>query len=75
MSYFRGSGGVAYPLIVIQSQLEWNRINQIDFSGTTIPQFIFPRRDDFGIYPTPQDAYTVSLTSNLMMTAWGVFLQ
>lgn len=58
--------GVAYPLIVVNSQLDWNYINQIDFSGTTIPQFIFPRRNDFGIYPTPQtDGDTITLVGNL----------
>lgn len=49
-------GGVDYPLDVISSQQKWNQLNQIDFSGTTIPQFIFPRRDDFGLWPIPAAA-------------------
>jgi hypothetical protein len=46
-------GGVAYTLTVIHSQQQWNAINEITFSGTVIPQFLFPRRDDFGTWPIP----------------------
>lgn len=57
---------VAYPLQVVDSQAKWNQINEIDFSGTTVPQFIFPRRDDFGLYPIPSTASeTVTLVSSL----------
>lgn len=55
-------GSVAYPLREIQSKLQWNKINEIDFSGTTIPQFIFVDHKSFSIYPTPAAAYTGSLT-------------
>lgn len=58
---------VDYPLLFINSQLEWDKINEIDFSGTTIPQYIFPRRDDFGLYPTPQTAgETITLVSSML---------
>lgn len=60
-------GSVAYPLRVIHSQREWDRLNQIDFAGTTRPQYIFPRRDDFGIYPTPgASGNTITLITSLL---------
>lgn len=59
-------GGVKYPLIAVNSPLIWNALNQIDFSGTTIPQYFHPRRDDFGIYPTPTaDGNTITVVGNL----------
>ena len=44
------TGGVDYPLTTINSQREWDKLNEVSFSGSAIPQFIFPRRDDFGIW-------------------------
>jgi hypothetical protein len=59
--------GVDYSLQVVNSQQQWNQINEIDFSGTTVPQFIFPRRDDFGLYPIPSTASeTITLVSSLL---------
>ena len=59
-------GGVKYNLTPVHSQSEWNDLNEIDFSGTTIPQYFFERRYDFGVYPTPQaDGYTITANSNL----------
>jgi hypothetical protein len=58
-------GGVAYPLNVINSQKEWDKLNELDFSDTAIPTYLFPRRDDFGIWPVPQDAYTITFNSHL----------
>jgi|GEM_PF-3531964 len=55
-------GGVAYPLQVVESNENWDILNQIDFSGTAIPQFIYPRSSDFGIWPIPQaDDDTITL--------------
>ncbi len=51
-------GSVQYPLQTIYSQHSWDLLNAIQIQPTAIPQFIFPRRDDFGIWPIPQDAYT-----------------
>ena len=48
-------GGVAYPLIPIDSQRGWDVLNQVDFSGSVIPRHIFIRRDDFGIWPIPSE--------------------
>lgn len=53
-------GGIAYPLACINSQDKWDRINQTLVSVTTIPQYYFPRRDDFGIWPIPRDTYTIT---------------
>lgn len=51
---------VDYPLETIHSQSVWNWLNSLTIQTSAIPQFIFPRRDDFGIWPTPQDAYTIT---------------
>lgn len=58
-------GGVAYPLQVVNSQASWDFLNQVDFAGMTIPQFIFPRKDDFGIYPIPNSAGTDDIQLNV----------
>lgn len=47
-------------LIIVQSQQEWNNIQQIS-STSGHPTHVFPRRDDFGIYPTPDNQYTISI--------------
>ena len=59
-------GDVDYPLNVIGSQKEWNRLQQLDITSSTVPQYYFPRQSDFGIYPTPADAYTVTLVGNYL---------
>jgi len=53
-------GNVLYPLQTIYSQHSWDLLNAIQFQGTSIPQFLFPRRGDYGIWPIPQDAYTIT---------------
>ena len=53
-------GSVNYPLTVISSQHSWDVLNAIQIQPSAIPQFIFPRRDDFGIWPIPQDAYSIT---------------
>ncbi len=61
-------GDIAYPLVVMESQHRWDVQNQIDFSGTIIPRFIFPRRDDFGIWPTPTTSgETITITYNYIL--------
>ena len=48
------------PLRVVNSQVEWDRMNS--FPQTSgIPTHIFMRARDFGIYPIPGDAYTMTL--------------
>lgn len=55
-----------YPLTVIHSQKKWDKLQSVDFPSFTIPTYIFPRRDDFGIYPTPTDANTLTLVGNFV---------
>ncbi len=59
------------PLKIVQSQEEWDRLQQITISSGYATS-IFPRQYDFGIYPTPSAAYTMTLNGNynpLNMTA------
>ena len=54
-------GSIKYPLTVINSQLQWDKTNQVLINNSVVPQFIFPRRDDYGIWPIPGAVYTVTL--------------
>ena len=51
---------VNHPLETVHSQSVWNWLNSLTIQTSAIPQFVFPRRDDFGIWPTPQAAYTIT---------------
>jgi len=49
------------PLRIVESEAEWNVLQSVPtISGW--PQAVFPRRDTYGIYPTPQSVYTMTLT-------------
>ncbi len=55
-------GNINYPIKVVNSQEEWNYINQYPNIQTFIPQYMFPRPFDFGIWPIPQsDDYVITL--------------
>jgi hypothetical protein len=55
-------GDVTYTLDPINSQSEWDRLNAIEFQGGAIPTKFFRRRDDYGIFPIPQeDDYTITI--------------
>jgi hypothetical protein len=54
---------MVHPLHIVESQAEWDRINQVSLTGG-IPRHAFPRRDDIGFYPIPGDVYTVTITYN-----------
>ena len=54
-------GTIVYPIIVVNSQEEWNHINQYPNTNTIIPQFIFPRQYDFGVWPVPNAVHTMVL--------------
>lgn len=54
-------GGVIYPLTTIYDQQGWDIKNAIQIQPTTYPTFIFPRKNDFGVWPIPQGAYTITL--------------
>lgn len=58
-------GSVNYPLEAINSQRQWDILNAIQIQPTVIPQFFFPRKDDFGIWPIPSDAYTITFNYHL----------
>lgn len=48
-------------LRIIQSQQEWDYLQQVPVAAG-FPTAVFPRRDDYGIYPKPQKVYTMTLT-------------
>lgn len=56
--------GLNYPVLANDSNLQWDRINLVLISVTALPQFVFPRKDDFGIWPIPQAVYTINLQIN-----------
>ncbi len=56
-------GNIVYPLEIIDSQETWNKLREVPVTGG-IPSKVFPRRDDFGIWPTPGGAYTVTIVGN-----------
>lgn len=60
-------GSVQYPLTTIYSQKQWDTLNAIQIQPTAIPQFIFPRRDDFGIWPIPQAVYTMTFNRHIRL--------
>ncbi len=57
------SGNLIIPLKIIQSQEEWDRLHIVPLTST-FPVAIFPRRDDFGVFPTPQSAVTFTIVGN-----------
>lgn len=57
-------GTYTAPLEVINSQRNWDILNSIQIQASAVPQFIFPRRDDFGIWPTPQGVYVLTLNTH-----------
>jgi hypothetical protein len=54
--------GVNYTLISVDSQKQWDILNAIQVQPTALPEFFFSRIRDFGIWPIPQAAYTITLT-------------
>lgn len=61
------TGDLTYPLITVHSQQEWDRLNTVVISNS-IPMFIFPRRDDFGIHPIPSGVFTITLNGHMRDT-------
>jgi len=53
-------GSVKYTLNPIYDQGMWNYWNALQIQPTAIPQFIYPRKNDFGIWPIPTAAYTIT---------------
>jgi len=56
-------GDMNIPLQVVNSQQTWDHLNYVTISN--YPTHIFPRRDDFGLWPIPDDAYTINFASHL----------
>lgn len=50
-----------YILEPINSQAVWDQINSITLAVDAFPRYFFPRKSDFGMYPIPQDAYTMTM--------------
>lgn len=48
---------VNFPLRIIDTTDGWEQLNAILIQASALPQFYFPRRDDFGIWPIPQATY------------------
>lgn len=65
-------GSVQYPLKVISSQHAWDVKNAITIQPSAIPEYIYPRRDDFGIWPIPQSTYTITFYSFIRDRALAV---
>lgn len=57
-------GSINYPTTMVNSQWQWDWLNAFQVQPTAIPQFIFPRQVDFGIYPKPNDIYTLTFNYN-----------
>lgn len=53
-------GNLKYTLTPIYDQQMWNWWNALQIQPTAIPQFFFPRKNDFGIWPIPTGAYTIT---------------
>lgn len=49
------------PLTIVESEAEWNILQAVPNTAGW-PTHVFPRRDTYGIYPTPQAVYTMTLT-------------
>jgi hypothetical protein len=60
-------GGIKYSLDIVDSQIQWNEINMIEFEGSTVPQYLFPIRDHFELWPIPQTAgETITLVCSML---------
>lgn len=65
-------GDINYPLTIIHSQEHWDKLQQTTVAASTIPLYAFPRQYDFGIYPTPDAAYTTTLLVNQLPSRLSV---
>ena len=52
-------GSVTYTLTPIYDQAIWNQLNALTIQPSAIPQYYLPRKEDYGLWPIPQAAYTV----------------
>ena len=56
-------GTLVMPLRIVQSQEEWDNLHIVPITSN-YPEAVFPRRDDFGIFPTPQTVVTMTIVGN-----------
>ena len=54
-------GTIVYPIQVVNSQSEWDKINMFPNITTYIPQYVFPRQYDFQLWPIPRGVQTITL--------------
>lgn len=53
-------GSMQYTLSPIYNQASWNQLNSLQIQPSAIPQFYFPRKSDYGIWPKPNGIYTIN---------------
>lgn len=58
-------GNMEKPLKLISSQATWDKFQEIPTSGD-FPEYYFPRRSDFGIFPTPSVVRTGTVVGNYL---------
>ncbi len=56
-------GSFKYTLSPVYDLATWNQLNAMQIQPSAIPQFIFPRKNDFGIWPIPRAVYTITMGS------------
>ena len=57
-----GSGSYNWPLVQVDSEEQWNKLNIIPQNTIMVPQFYFIRgRNEVGLYPTPSANVTAGL--------------
>lgn len=57
-----GANGYNWPMVQIDSEDRWNRMNIIPSVTVIVPQFYFIRgRNEIGLYPTPSNSVTGGL--------------
>ena len=56
-------GSFTYTLSPVYDLTTWNQLNAMQIQPTAIPQFYFPRKDDFGIWPIPTSAYKINFNT------------
>lgn len=60
-----GAGGYNWPMLQVDSEDRWNRMNIIPSVTVIVPQFFFVRgKNEIGLYPTP----SVNVTAGLIVS-------
>lgn len=64
-SVVQSVNSINYTLEPVESDVDWNKINALPSLVSAIPAHYFARAHDLGLWPIPQDAYTLTLTYNI----------